>query len=243
MSSFLDPSDEIPEQELADTIARLNNMGSDKDRLRLLKMTVRNFTFTCDQGKQLLSVCQFSSSGIEACLLLHERCHDKASNWETLLTAFKYKDEIAELREKMGRGVENGEEETVAGRAVTMVAGKATVVAEDPRFLKLKEEEAAKKKNNAGEITQLATENTARQGLEQLNLQNTHVAVTTYIEQTAAAVPTPASTGSTVACEGASKEQGLSEEEFERTFGMRKEAFGMLPKWKQQKLKKDKGLF
>ncbi|KAM9630258.1 villin-1 [Morphnus guianensis] len=39
------------------------------------------------------------------------------------------------------------------------------------------------------------------------------------------------------------KEYHLSDQDFEAVFGMSRSAFGMLPLWKQQKLKKDKGLF
>lgn len=35
----------------------------------------------------------------------------------------------------------------------------------------------------------------------------------------------------------------LSDQDFEATFGMKRAAFSSLPLWKQQKLKKDKGLF
>ncbi|KAM9235128.1 villin-1 isoform 2-T2 [Leptosomus discolor] len=39
------------------------------------------------------------------------------------------------------------------------------------------------------------------------------------------------------------KEDHLSDQDFEAVFGMNRSAFGNLPLWKQQKLKKDKGLF
>ncbi|XP_017680764.1 PREDICTED: villin-1 [Lepidothrix coronata] len=39
------------------------------------------------------------------------------------------------------------------------------------------------------------------------------------------------------------KEAHLSDEDFQAVFGMNRSAFGSLPLWKQQKLKKDKGLF
>uniref|UniRef100_A0A663DRR1 Villin-1 n=1 Tax=Aquila chrysaetos chrysaetos TaxID=223781 RepID=A0A663DRR1_AQUCH len=39
------------------------------------------------------------------------------------------------------------------------------------------------------------------------------------------------------------KEYHLSDQDFEAVFGMSRSAFGKLPLWKQQKLKKDKGLF
>ncbi|NXN33231.1 VILI protein, partial [Nycticryphes semicollaris] len=39
------------------------------------------------------------------------------------------------------------------------------------------------------------------------------------------------------------KECHLSDQDFQATFGMNRSAFGNLPLWKQQKLKKDKGLF
>ncbi|XP_074002195.1 villin-1 isoform X3 [Numenius arquata] len=39
------------------------------------------------------------------------------------------------------------------------------------------------------------------------------------------------------------KEYHLSDKDFQATFGMDRSAFGKLPLWKQQKLKKDKGLF
>lgn len=35
----------------------------------------------------------------------------------------------------------------------------------------------------------------------------------------------------------------LSDQDFQTAFGMSRSAFGNLPLWKQQKLKKDKGLF
>uniref|UniRef100_A0A8B9R3J0 HP domain-containing protein n=1 Tax=Anas platyrhynchos TaxID=8839 RepID=A0A8B9R3J0_ANAPL len=39
------------------------------------------------------------------------------------------------------------------------------------------------------------------------------------------------------------KEQHLSDQDFQAVFGMNRSAFGNLPVWKQQNLKKEKGLF
>jgi hypothetical protein len=255
MASFLSADEEIPVSELRDTISRLNNMSSDKDRLRLLRMTVRNFTFTCAQGKQLLDVCQFSSSGIEACMLVHERCHDRSENWKELLKAFKYPDELAELTLKLGAELSVSDDQTATlAPQLTVVAGKAMTVNQDPRFLQKQKIEEQRKAMHLAANVELANENAAAQGLDQLNLHATLNNVETIEEKTAKAMARQSSAAAEASgmynkkpessgAAAASKEQLLTDSEFEVTFGMTKDKFNELPMWKRQNLKKSKGLF
>ncbi|GMI39950.1 hypothetical protein TrCOL_g4883 [Triparma columacea] len=238
--SALVPSDEdlISESELDETIGRLKNLGNDKDRMRTMKQLVRSSSFTCAQSCKLLQVCQFSGSGVEAAVLLFGKCVDKI-NWELMLDAFRFQEEKDELKLRVG-GVLEIEEEDTEVEQTQVIAGKVVEKQVDPRFLEKKREEDAKKARMAEENRRLAQENEALQGIGELGLERAHDTIETVVEKAAA----PAAGGSGGGGGDTSKrEMMLTDEQFETTFGMNKEAFVKLPKWKQQNLKKAKGLF
>jgi len=83
----------------------------------------------------------------------------------------------------------------------------------------------------------------AQQGLSQLGLDRAHDAIETVVEKAAASGVGEGGVEGGGTGDATRKEQALSDEEFKGTFGMDKEAFGKLPRWKQQNLKKSKGLF
>ncbi len=244
MSSFWSPpsGESISEDELQVQLSRLNIMGSDKDRLRTLKTMARNFTFTCAQACRLLSACQFSGAGIEAAVLLYGRCVDGAEEWETLLSAFKYKDEIDELTLRLKPGEIVVQEEVVMEAEVSkkVIAGKVVSTTKDPRFLRLQEEKERERIANQEAAARIAEETLAAEKLETLNLAAATAPIRTIAE--AAAAPGAQSVPEKAAA-AASKEASLSDDAFQETFKMGRDAFYKLPKWKQQNLKKVAGLF
>jgi len=67
----------LPDDELQDTVGRLNNQHNDKDRLRLLKMTARSFTVDCKQLIQLAKTCQAADVKIDCIVFFYPNLADK----------------------------------------------------------------------------------------------------------------------------------------------------------------------
>ncbi|GMH56547.1 hypothetical protein TrRE_jg9030 [Triparma retinervis] len=239
MAALASEADLIGDSELAETIGRLQNLGNDKDRMRTMKQLVRSSSFTCAQSCKLLQVCQFSGSGVEAAVLLFGKCVDR-DNWEIMLDAFRFQEEKDELKLRVGGVLEIEDEETEVEKT-EVIAGKVMEKQVDPRFLQKKREEEEKRARMAEENRRLAMENEAAQGIGKLGLEHAHDKIETVLEK--AAAPGIGGGGGGGGGGTAKREMMLTDEEFAATFGMNKEAFVILPKWKQQNLKKSKGLF
>jgi len=136
----------ISQAELDEIVARLANLGNDKDRMRTMKLLVRSSSFTCSQATKLLNVCQFSGSGVEAAVLIFEKCVDK-DNREEILSAFRFQDEKDELNLRI-KGVLEIEEEVAVegGNEKEVIAGVEVEKHVDPRFEARKMEEEKKKR-------------------------------------------------------------------------------------------------
>mmetsp|Transcript_62872 Transcript_62872/g.172350 ORF Transcript_62872/g.172350 Transcript_62872/m.172350 type:complete len:296 (-) Transcript_62872:32-919(-) len=91
------------DDELENSIARLKNMGDDKDRLRLIKTMGRNFSFTCDQAASLIKVANFSGAAVEAGVLLCGKLIDP-DNVDVVINSFKYQEQSDMLRERLNFG-------------------------------------------------------------------------------------------------------------------------------------------
>lgn len=238
----MDSMEPLPDDELADTVGRLNNQHNDMDRLRLLKMTARSFTTSCKQLQQLVKCCQAADVKIDAIVFFFANLVDK-EEFNPDAFDLPFAEDKAELNSKISSldlaVTPDSPHATVKTAAATAtptkdtIAGKTTTVNNDPKFVRMKEEEMKKHAENQAKLAKI---NQHQGGLISPSQPNFFV---TNVELAA-------NGGGGGGGGGLSKAEqftNLSEEEFTATFSMSRAEFEALPTWKQQNLKKSNNLF
>jgi hypothetical protein len=184
---------------------------------------------------------------VEACCLMYGRCIDP-QEYEVLIGAFKWKEEVAEITGRLeiefrGRTSDNSSKADDDLPTVQLVNNAPYIPSIDPRSTKIKADLKASHESNASAIKSVAEQNRRGEGLDSLNLKDTMRPVETIVEQVAALSGRAQFDALTIGS-GKSKFEALTDEaEFEATFGLQRAAFAALPKWKQDNLKKSKGMF
>ena len=128
----------LPGEELTDQVGRLNNLNSDKDRLRLLKMTARNFSVDCSQLVQLTKTCFAADVKIECIVLFYENLLDK-KNFECDKFELPFPEDRKDLNEKISGLSLNEDDAEIKPAArqqkIDVIGGTTSVVRNDPNFI------------------------------------------------------------------------------------------------------------
>uniref|UniRef100_A0A7R9YCP2 HP domain-containing protein n=1 Tax=Pinguiococcus pyrenoidosus TaxID=172671 RepID=A0A7R9YCP2_9STRA len=245
----------ISEAELETLLGRLRNVGDDRDRLRLIKAAARNHYFTCAAAVQVLGMAQFGQAGVEAGILLAAKIVDLEENCDELLNAYKWEEDRAELRERLAAMVDLPDD-SARGMPDQGAASENKCAA--PEYLaEQRRKEEAKVENMKllhlhARSEEFATAGFAQDGssvvapiktVVEIGEENYQLAVNARSEQGVDAEPIEVRTDAAPALDPAKKEDSFDDETFEATFGMARDAFYALPKWRQQRLKKEKDLF
>ena len=83
-------------------VEQLKAMPSDKDRQRLLRNGLDNFTVSASIASQLVSLFHMSDAIVAAAVLVYPLVEDKDNFEAEVLAKFKFEEERAEVREKVG---------------------------------------------------------------------------------------------------------------------------------------------
>src|SRR5262245_61314854 len=92
---------EIPEAQLADLLDRLTRV-QDRDRVRLVSAAADNWRWRCAHVARLIPACAYGDAAIAVAVRLHGRLADP-ENWDGVLSAFKYEEDRAKVREGVAK--------------------------------------------------------------------------------------------------------------------------------------------
>jgi len=88
----------ISSKDLLNLKEQLNHMQKDKDRIRLITAAADSFHFTCAQVKQLVDVQHYGDAKNQTAIILYPKITDHENFELTVLSCFKFQEDISEIR-------------------------------------------------------------------------------------------------------------------------------------------------